>query len=42
METFYNRKQIYMKNRKVIILLRLEQTVGNMQSYENQCEFAIA
>ena len=31
METFYNRKQIYMKNRKVIILHRLEQTVGNMK-----------
>ena len=43
METFYNRKEIYMKNRrKVIILLGLEQTVGNMESYENQYEFAIA
>ena len=31
-----------MKNRKVIILLRLEQTVGNMESYENQYEFALA
>ena len=30
-----------MKNKKVIILLRLEQTVGNMQSYEHQYEFAI-
>ena len=36
METFCNMKQIYMKNRKVIILLKLEQTVGNMESYENQ------
>ena len=42
METFYNMKQIYMKNRKVIILLGLEQTVGNMESYEKQYEFAIA
>ena len=42
METFYNRKEIYMKNRKVMILLRLEQMVGNMESYENQYEFAIA
>ena len=31
-----------MKNRKVIILLKLEQTVGNMESYENQYEFALA
>ena len=31
-----------MKNRKVIILLRLEQTVGNLESYENQYEFALA
>ena len=31
-----------MKNRKVIILVRLEQTVGNMESYENQYEFALA
>ena len=42
METFYNRKEIYMKNRKVIILLGLEQMGGNMESYENQYEFAIA
>ena len=42
METFYNMKQIYMKNRKVMILLRLKQTVGNMENYENQYEFAIA
>ena len=42
METFYNRKEIYMKNRKVKILLGLEQTVGNMESYENQYEFALA
>ena len=41
METIYNRKEIYMKNRKIIILLELEQTVCNMESYENQCEFAI-
>ena len=27
-----------MKMRKVIILLRLEQTVGNMESYERQYE----
>ena len=31
-----------MKNRKVIILLRLEQTVVNMESYEHQYEFALA
>ena len=36
MATFYNRKEIYMKNRKVIILLGLEQMVGNMQGYEKQ------
>ena len=42
METIYNMKQIYMRNRKVMILFRLEQTVGNIESYENQCEFAIA
>ena len=31
-----------MKNRKVIILLRLEQMFGNMESYENQYKFALA
>ena len=31
-----------MKNRKVTILIKLEQTVGNMESYENQYEFASA
>ena len=31
-----------MKNGKVIILLRSKQMVGNMESYENQYEFALA
>ena len=34
METFYNRKEIYMKNREIIILVKLEQTIDNMESYE--------